>query len=85
MFLYHHLNSTGQNFKTKIYQLTKIIEIAFPCFLFHSALLRDFVCHTFSLIQKKKNSMRWEKSMRALMINRDIFLTGLNTVLAKSV
>ena len=72
MFLYHHLNSTGQNFKTKIYQLTKIIEIAFPCV-------------SYIFFNPKKNSMRWEKSMRALMINRDIFLTGLNTVLAKSV
>ena len=36
----------------------------------------EILCHTFSLIKKKKTSMRWKKSVRALMINRDIFLTG---------
>ena len=61
--------------------LSQFIGIVFPCYLFHNDLLRDFVCHTFSLIQKfKKKSMRWEKSVHALMINRDIFLSGLSII-----
>ena len=67
-----------QSLKTKI-NVIKIIETVFPCFLFHNDLLRDFVCHIILLIQKfKKRQWRWEKSVRALMINQDIFLTVLS-------
>ena len=48
-----------------------------PCFFFHSKLFKTLLVIHFLYSKNKKKSMRREKPVRALMINRDIFLSGL--------
>ena len=71
MFLCYHIHSACQNLKTKINVIENYLQTFFHVRLF------SYISHIFTLLQKLKKSVRWEKSVRAQMINRGIFLSGL--------
>ena len=75
MFLYHHPNSVCQNFKAKINVIENYWNSFFMLRFSHWSTSR--FCESYIFFIQKKRSMRWEKSMCTLMINRDIFLSGL--------